>query len=145
MSNKLVATKSELFPVLEDFFKPWSDLFSNGGSRSLTSPATNITENKDEYKVSIAAPGLKKSDFKIDVERNTLTVSSEKEESQEEKNDRYTRKEFSYSSFSRSFFLPEEINQEKIAANYENGVLKLVLPKKEESKKISVSKHIAVN
>jgi HSP20 family protein len=73
-----------------------------------------------------------------------LTISSEKEESKEEKDALYTRKEYNYSSFSRSFTLPEEVNKEKIEATYEDGVLKLALPKKEEAKKLAASKHIAV-
>ena len=107
-------------------------------------PAVNITDNKDDYQVSVAVPGMKKSDFKIDVEGNMLTISSEKEESSEEKDARYTRKEYSYSSFRRSFALPEEVNQEKIEASYQDGVLKVMLPKKDEAKKLAVSKHIAI-
>ena len=107
-------------------------------------PAVNITENKEDYKLSVAAPGLKKDDFKIDVEGNMLTISSEKEDSKEEKDERYTRKEYSYSSFSRSFALPEEVNQEKIEAKYQDGVLKVTLPKKDDVKKLAVSKHIAI-
>ncbi|HTS43622.1 MAG TPA: Hsp20/alpha crystallin family protein [Puia sp.] len=147
MSTKSLIRNSEVFPsVFEDFFKPWNEMFTNGGSwsRALTVPATNITETKDEYKVSVAAPGLKKSDFKIDVEGNMLTISSEREDTKEEKDARYTRKEYSYSSFNRSFTLPEEVNQDKIEASYEDGVLRLTLPKKEEAKRVSLSKHIAV-
>ena len=88
-------------------------------------------------------PGLKEEDFNIDVDGSMLTISSEKEESKEEKDKKFTRKEYSYSSFSRSFTLPEEINKEKIEAKYEDGVLKLSLPRKEEAKKLS-AKHIAV-
>ena len=106
-------------------------------------PAVNITEQKDNYLVSLAAPGLKKEDFRIDVDGNMLTISSEREESKEEKDKKFTRKEYNYSSFSRSFSLPEEINKEKIEATYENGVLKISLPRKEEAKKNS-AKHIAV-
>ena len=106
-------------------------------------PAVNITETKDEYLVSLAAPGLKKDDFKISLEGNMLTISSEKEEHKEESDKKFTRQEYSYSSFSRSFTLPEEINQEKIGAKYEDGVLKLSLPRKEEAK-ISLAKQIAV-
>jgi HSP20 family protein len=94
--------------------------------------------------VSLAVPGMKKDDFNIDVEGNMLTISSEKEESKEEKEDKYTRKEYNYSSFSRSFTLPDEVNKEKIEAKYEDGVLKLMLPKKEEAKKLAAGKHIAV-
>lgn len=147
MSNKSVVKANEFFPsVFEDFFKPWNEWLGNGGSwgRSSNVPAANVTETKDDYKVSLAAPGLKKSDFKIDVEGNMLTISSEKEESKEEKDAKYTRKEYSYSSFSRSFTLPAEVNQDKIEAAYEEGVLKLTLPKKEEAKRANLSKHVAV-
>ena len=92
----------------------------------------------------MAVPGMKKNDFNIDVNGNLLTISSEKEESKDESNQQYTRKEYSYSSFTRSFTLPEDVNQEKIDAVYEDGVLKLTLPKKEEAKKLAASKHIAV-
>ena len=103
----------------------------------------NITEQKVKYLVSLAAPGLKKDDFKIDVDGNMLTISCEKEEKKEEKEARYTRKEYSYSAFSRSFTLPEEINKEKIEAKYEDGILKILMPRKEGAKKFS-AKHIAV-
>lgn len=147
METKSLMRSSELFPsAIEDFFRPWNEWLTNGGklSHSLTVPATNITETKDEYKVTVAAPGLKKSDFKIDVQGNMLTISSEREDTKEEKDARYTRKEYSYSSFNRSFTLPEEVNQDKIEASYEDGVLRLTLPKKEEAKRVSLSKHIAV-
>jgi HSP20 family protein len=78
------------------------------------------------------------------VEGNMLTISCEKEESKEEKEEKFNRREYSYSSFSRSFTLPEEVNREKIDAKYEDGVLKLMLPKKEEAKKLAMGKHIAV-
>jgi len=134
-----------LSPVFEDFFKPWNEWFNNGNpmSRAFLMPAVNITEQKNEYHVSLAVPGLKKEDFKIDIDGNILTISSEKEESREEKEKKFTRKEFSYSSFSRSFTLPEEINREKIEASYEDGVLNLTLPRKETPGKHS-SKQIVV-
>lgn len=106
-------------------------------------PAVNITEQKDEYLVSVAVPGMKKNDFRIDVDGNMLMISSEKEETKEEKDKKFTRKEYSYSSFSRCFTLPEEINKEKIDASYENGVLKISLPRNESGKKPS-AKQIAV-
>jgi len=147
MGTQALARLSERMPpVFNDFFKPWNEWFDNGGSllgRAMNVPAVNITEEKDEYRVSLAAPGLKKDDFKLDVDGNILTISSEKEESKEEKDKRFTRKEYSYSSFSRSFTLPEEINREKIEAKYEDGVLKISLPRKEEAKK-PAAKHIAV-
>lgn len=131
--------------VFDDFFKPWNEWFDNGGlwGRTMNVPAVNIVETENQYQVSLAAPGLKKDDFKIDVQGNMLTVSSEKEEKREEKDKQFTRKEYNYSSFSRSFTLPDAINKEKIEASYEDGVLKIVLPKKEEAKKIA-AKQIAV-
>ena len=147
MSTKALIKNSEMFPtVFEDFFKPWNEWFDNDGfwGKVMKVPAVNVTDNKDNFLVSLAAPGMKKNDFKIDVEGNMLTISSEKEENKEEKESKYTRKEYNYSSFSRSFTLPDEVIKEKIEATYEDGVLKLKLPKSEESKKIIASKHIAV-
>ena len=147
MSTKALTKVGMLPTVFDDFFKPWNEWFDNGGSfmgRMMTVPAVNIVEDKNDYKVSLAVPGMKKDDFNIDVEGNMLTISSEKEESKEEKDEKYNRKEYSYSSFSRSFTLPEEVNKEKIEAKYEDGLLKLMLPKKEEVKKLAASKHIAV-
>ena len=146
MSTQSLAKFADNVPsVFDDFFKPWNQWFDNGGltGRTIKVPAVNITRHKDEYLVSLAAPGLKKDDFRIDVDDNILTISCEKEENKEEKDKQFTRKEYSYSSFSRSFTLPEEINREKIEARYEDGVLKLSLPHKEESKKPS-AKHVAV-
>ena len=147
MSNKSLTKAGELMPsIFDDFFKPWNEMLGNGGlwGKARTVPAVNISENKDDYKVTMAAPGLKKSDFKIDVEGNMLVISSEKEENKDEKDERYTRKEYSFSSFRRSFTLPVDVRQEKIDASYEDGVLTLTLPKKEEAKKMALSKNIAV-
>ncbi|OQY95581.1 MAG: heat-shock protein Hsp20 [Sphingobacteriales bacterium UTBCD1] len=147
MPTKSLMKTGEMIPsAFEDFFKPWNEWFDNGGfwGRVMKMPAVNVTDNKENYIVSLAAPGLKKNDFKIDVNGNMLTISSEKEEDREEKESRYTRREYSYSSFSRSFTLPEEVNREKIDAVYEEGVLKLTLPKTEESKKAAAVKRIAV-
>ena len=147
MGTKAMTRWTEKMPsAFDEFFKPWSEYFDNGilPGRTLTMPAVNITEEKDQYIVALAAPGLKKEDFRIDVAGNMLTISSEKEENKEEKEEMYTRKEYSFSSFSRSFTLPEEIFTEKIEARYVDGVLKLYLPRKEEAKK-SFTKKIAVN
>ena len=146
MSNNALTRSREIFPsMLEDFFKPWSPWYTNTGwDKQMTLPAVNISEGKENYKVSLAAPGLQKDDFKIDLKGNMLTISSEKEESKEDNDSRYTRREYSYSSFSRSFTLPEEVNQEKIEASYKDGVLHVTLPKKEDAKKLTMSKHIAV-
>jgi HSP20 family protein len=147
MSKKSMMKSSLMFPaVFDDFFRPWNEWFegNEAWSRFSNTPAVNITEEKDVYKVSLAVPGMKKDDFEIDVEGNMLTISCEKEESKEEKEKKFTRKEYNYSSFSRSFTLPEAVNREKIEAKYENGILHMELPKKDEVKKLTASKHIAV-
>jgi len=147
MSTKSLVKSGERFPlVFDDFFKPWNEWFTNSGlsSKPLTVPAVNVVENHNEYKVSLAAPGMKKADFQINVEGNMLTISSEKEETKEQKDEQYTRKEFSYSSFSRSFSVPDDVRQDRIEAVYEDGVLKISLPKKEDAKTKSISKHIAI-
>lgn len=143
--RSLMKRESALPASFDDFFKPWNDWFDGSGvlGRTLTIPAVNISETKNEYNLSFAIPGMKKDDFKIDVNGNLLTVSSEKEETTQEEDRFYTRKEFNFSSFKRSFSLPEEVLKEKIHANYEDGVLHLLLPKKEEAR-ISTHKSIPV-
>lgn len=145
MGTQALAKVSERMPfVFDEFFKPWNEWFDAGFTgRTMNIPAVNITEQKDEFMVSLAVPGMKKDDFKIDVDGNMLTISSEMEENFEEKGKKFTRKEYNYSTFSRTFTLPEEINKEKIEAKYEDGVLKIALPRKEEAKKLT-AKHIAV-
>jgi HSP20 family protein len=97
-------------------------------------PAVNIVEGKEDFRIEVAAPGLEKNDFKIDLDNNVLTIISEKEMKSEEKDDQYMRREFSYSSFSRSFALPDSVNEEKISAKHKDGVLTIHIPKKEEAK-----------
>jgi len=130
--------------VFNDLFRPWNEWFDNDNLWSgLTMPAVNISEDKSSYKVTMAAPGLKKDDFKVEVAENMITITSEKEENKEEKDKKYSRKEYNYSSFCRSFTLPKEVNKDKIEATYEGGILNLVIPKMAESKVFSV-KEIAV-
>jgi len=132
--------------LFDDFFnRPWVDWFNGDLPSRLTStPFVNISEREEDYLVSLAAPGLKKDDFKINVEGSMLTISSEKEESTEEIEEKFTRKEYSYSSFERSFTLPDEVNKDKIDAQYKDGVLEILLPKKEEARKLGISKKIKV-
>ena len=132
--------------LFQDFFKPWNQWFDDSGlvNRVKNVPAVNIIENENNYMISVAAPGLKKEDLKIDVEGNMLTISSEKEESKEEKNEKFTRREYSFTSFSRSFALPEDVKQEDIDARYENGELNIMLPRKENLKKATLTKQISV-
>jgi HSP20 family protein len=133
-------------PVFEDFFRPFTQWFDDSGivRRVADVPAVNIKEENDHYTVSLAAPGLKKDDFHIAVENSLLTISSEKEEEKEEKDNRYTRREYSYTSFSRSFGLPDDVKPDGIDAHYENGELRITLPRKEEAKKAAASRRIAV-
>jgi len=100
----------------------------------MVTPAVNIIESKDDYRIEVVAPGLDKADFRINVENNVLTISAEKEVKQEDKEEHFMRREFNYASFSRSFTLPESMDSEKISAKHKDGVLNVVIPKKEEAK-----------
>ena len=99
-------------------------------------PAVNIRESENDFQVEVAAPGMEKKDFNINLDNNVLTISSEKEEKKEEKDKKgnYTKREFSYSSFERSFTMPDSVDVEKIAAAYNDGVLNITLPKHQEAK-----------
>lgn len=149
MTTKTLVQTGDLIPsVFGDFLKPWNNWFdaNNGGSlwnNMLTVPAVNIVEEEKEFKISLAVPGMKKNDFKIDLEGDILTISAEREEEKDESGKKFTRKEYSYSSFCRSFTIPEGTKVDKIDARYEDGVLKLMLPKTEETRKLA-AKHIAV-
>jgi len=127
------------FPALfDDFFG--RELFNwgnnNFSSTSTTVPSVNIRENKDAFDVELAAPGMQKSDFQIRLDGNTLTIASLKQHSDEDKQENYSRKEFSYQSFQRSLLLPKDVvDEEGISARYENGLLQLTIPKKEAAKK----------
>ncbi len=123
------------FPTVWDDFIG-KDLFDfpRVFATGTTVPAVNISENDTEYTVEVAAPGMKKKDFKLNLDHNVLTISSEKEDKSEKTGNQYTRKEFSYQSFERSFTLPESVEQDKIAAKYSDGVLFITLPKREEAK-----------
>jgi len=100
-------------------------------------PAVNIKEENDKFILEMAAPGMNKDDFKINLDNYQLTISSEQKKEKKEKEDNYTRREFVYSSFSRSFTLPKTIDIDKIKADYKNGILSLTLPKKEEEAKLT--------
>ena len=146
MATQALIRLSERMPsFFDDFFRPWNEWIGreNGWNALMNLPAVNITEQKNEYQLSVAAPGMKKDDFKLDVDGNILTISSEKEESKEEKDKKFTRKEYNYSSFSRSFTLPDDVEKEKVEATYEEGILKISLPRKQPAKN-SQAKHIAV-
>jgi len=108
---------------------------SNFSSTNTSLPAVNVKETNDEFLIELAAPGMEKKDFKINFKNNVITISSEKEDQREEKKENYTRREFSYQSFQRSFTVPENaIVSDKIEASYNNGILEVKLPKREEVK-----------
>ena len=129
---------SNQFPRLFDrFFE--GDLFDwsnrNFSDTNTTLPSVNIRENEEGFEVEVAAPGFSKEDLKIDLSNGLLTISSEKKvENETRDGENFTRREFSYQSFSRSFTLPNIVNSDKIAAKYENGILRISIPKKEEAK-----------
>lgn len=120
--------------TFQDFFN--EDFFPSINRNTSNLPAVNIREDEKAFYLELAVPGIDKKDLKIELKDDTLTISSEHKEEKEEKNEGYKRKEFSYNSFCRSFYLPENIDAEKIDANYKDGVLDVTIPKKEEEKKL---------
>ena len=130
----LVKRSAVNFPsILDELLKP--DWLGGIQSFNATIPAVNVKETDTTFGLELAVPGKTKEDFNIEIDRNVLTISSEFKTENEEIDDegRYTLKEFSYSSFRRSFTLPETVNADNINATYENGVLNVTLPKKEEA------------
>ena len=137
----MLVKRNELLPKFPSFFSDFFDkefadwANSNYSLTNTTIPAVNIKETKDDFQVTMAVPGMSKKDFKIDLTDNVLTISSEKKDEKEEKDEYYTKQEYSYQSFSRAFTLPKDVvDDDKITAKYENGELLLTIPKKEEAK-----------
>ncbi len=107
----------------------------NYSSTDSTLPAVNVKENNDAFVIEVAAPGMTKNDFKVNYDNGRLTISSERKNEKKEEGEKYTRREFSYQSFQRSFNVPENVvSREKITANYKDGILSVGLPKREEVK-----------
>lgn len=122
--------------TFDEYFRPWIEWFDvSGMDHALTTPAVNLSETNGSFLLSLAAPGLKKEDFNIELNGNILTISSEKETNAEDKNESYTSCEYNYDSFSRSFTLPEEVKQKDIVAEYKNGELLVTLPKQDPAKR----------
>lgn len=134
---------NELFDMDRFLEEPFFETPFWNGRRFNRLPATNIKENDKEFIVELAAPGMNKKDFHIDIDNKMLEIKVEKEEKKEEKETDYTRKEYDYTSFYRAFDLPENVKEDKIKAEYIDGVLKVHLPKTAETKKKMV-KEIAV-
>lgn len=122
-------------------YKPflWSNLFDDDflpmlSSRSTLLPAVNIREDEKKFSLDLAVPGIDKKDLKIEVNEDVITISSEHREEKKVDQDDFKRREFSYTSFCRSFYLPENVSKDKIEASYRDGILSVVLPKDEEEK-----------
>ena len=132
---------NRMFPTIPSFFDSlftremmdWNN--SNFSSTNSTIPAVNVRENDDSFLIEVAVPGLSKENFKVNLERNLLTISSELKHEKQEDDKNYSRREFSYQSFQRSFSLPDgSVDGERITARYNDGILNVTLPKREEIK-----------
>jgi len=133
----LVKYPNAIPALLENLFNNDVDFLTkrNYSETNTTLPSVNIKENTEDFEVEVAAPGFDKSDFNIELNNDLLTVSSEKQvENETKENEKFTKREFSYQAFTRSFTLPELVEGDKITAKYENGILKINIPKKEEAK-----------
>jgi HSP20 family protein len=135
-------TRRSYSPFLSNLFD--DDFFPMLTNRTSSMPAVNIKENDKNFTLELAVPGMDKKDLKIDINEDVLTISSETRNETEENTDGYKRKEFSYSSFCRSFYLPENVNRDKIEASYKDGILSVELPKMEEEKN-KISKQIKIS
>lgn len=120
------------------------DFFGVLQNRTSSLPAVNIKEDDKKYNLELAVPGMNKNDLKIDINEDVLTISSESKHENEENKDGYKRKEFSYSSFCRSFYIPENVNRDNIEANYKDGILTVSLPKQEEEKS-KITRQISIS
>lgn len=150
--KSLVRSNGNLFPsipsMFDNFFtNDWLDSsLSNWKASGATLPAVNVKETDENFDIEVAAPGMKRDDFKVELDNNILTISSQREDTQEEKdkNGNYTRREFSYQAFQRSFALPEsKVEGDKISARYNDGVLHVMIPKSEKTK-VKPAKQITV-
>ena len=120
---------------IDDIFnRDLPSVFTSNFNTGITLPKVNIKETSDAFVVDMAVPGLKKSDFHIDLDNQVLSISTEMKEENEHKEENFTRREYGYSSFKRTFSLPESVDENKIDASYKDGILSIHLPKKEEAK-----------
>ncbi|MDB5023494.1 MAG: Hsp20/alpha crystallin family protein [Mucilaginibacter sp.] len=134
--------RNVLAPGFSDIFESFfNDSFLSDRMISRV-PAVNVAETDEGYHIELAAPGLKKEDFKIDLERNMLNISVEKKSEETENNKKYNKREYSYTSFVRSFTLPDSVDDGKIEAEYNDGILRIKIAKQEESK--TASRHIQI-
>jgi len=142
-NNPMFPGRSTLSAMVDDFFnKSFTDMV--GSDMVMSRPSVNVKETDSEFIIDLAAPGLEKDHFNIKLEHDLLKISAQKEDAKEESGEHFTRREFNFSSFSRTFELPENTDREKIEAAYEKGVLTITLPKnrkteQEQSKQIKIS------
>ncbi|MGC1240434.1 MAG: Hsp20/alpha crystallin family protein [Chryseosolibacter sp.] len=150
--KSLIKSNGTFFPAIpsafDDFFRrDWLDSsLANWRESGATLPAVNVRETNDDFKIEVAAPGMKRDDFKVELDNNVLTISSQQTQKAEQQDheENYTRREFSYQSFQRSFSLPEsKVLGDKISARYTDGVLYVTIPKSENAK-VKPPKQIAV-
>lgn len=151
--KSLVKTNGTFFPTIPSLFddlftRDWLDSSrANWRDSGATLPAVNVMETSDDFRIEVAAPGMKRGDFRVELDNNVLTISSQREEQSEEKDPKgdYTRREFSYHAFQRSFSLPEnKVLGDKISARYVDGILYVVVPKSEDAK-VKPAKQISVS
>ncbi|GAB4004925.1 Hsp20/alpha crystallin family protein [Spirosoma migulaei] len=150
--NTLVRSNNSYPSLIENFFgRDVNDFFNTSSSSLSNVPAVNVVEHQDGFRIEVAAPGLKKEDFKLNLNHNNLTISGSQETHKEEPDtsnqganrERYTRREFSYSSFQRTFTLPTSVDADNIRASYTDGLLKIEIPKREEAQ-IKPSRQIEI-
>ncbi len=129
-------SQNTMFPFLSDLLDEFfnTDIYNDVPAVSSSIPAVNIKETDKSYVVELAAPGLKKDDFQIELENNVLTISYKRSEEKKEEEENYTRREFYFTEFKRSFTLPEDADLEKIDAKYKDGILEITIEKKDEAK-----------
>lgn len=141
--NPLIRSNNNLPSLIENFFgRDMNDFFNTNTSAISNVPAVNVVEHQDGFRIEVAAPGLKKEDFKLNLNHNNLSISAYQETRKEEQDnshrssdrEKYTRREFSYSSFQRTFTLPTSVDADRIQATYTDGILKIEIPKREEAK-----------
>jgi HSP20 family protein len=160
-NSYILSLKKEIFPNLKTknmypklknstFMAGWPDNFFTGptwpdaeSNTGISMPAVNVNENDNQFIIEVAAPGMEKKDFKLDLNHNVLTISSEKMEKKESERKKFTRREFNYTSFNRIFTLPNSVNEDGIKASYKDGILNITIPKKEEAKEKG-PKHIEI-
>jgi len=151
--KSLVKSNGGYFPTIPSLLNDllsddwFNSSLSNWRSTGSSLPAVNVKESDNEFIIEVAAPGMNRDDFKLELDNNMLTISSEREDNREEKDKagNYTRREFSYQSFQRSFTLPsDKVDGERIAARYENGILTINVPKRETAK-VKPAKQITIS